>query len=277
MAGHIKTSVLILLLLSVVAWQVKTACAIDDYGLILYWNFDDETGSVVDDSSINDNDGTINGAEWATGRFNGGLDFDNGDTVIAETDPMHDLSELTVSFWIKHQTVTDVAQVVVSDYSDSPCILYVERYGVNGYKPHVVSDPSGWVTFQGLFNPSADDWNHVCVTWDRPYLRMYVNGTEDAASPSSVVNENLASTVVRSFIVGLDSYTGASFDGIIDDLRVYSRAFSVTEVEELYDLNVLLEDEQPTNLDLYETNVAVGLAALIGSILVAGVVVKRRT
>ena len=37
-----------------------------ELGLVGYWNFNEGTGTTVNDLSSNDNDGTINGASWST-------------------------------------------------------------------------------------------------------------------------------------------------------------------------------------------------------------------
>ena len=48
-----------------------------------YWKFDDGSGSIANDSSVNGNDGNLFGNPvWSTGKLNGALQFDGvGDYV----------------------------------------------------------------------------------------------------------------------------------------------------------------------------------------------------
>ena len=98
--------------------------------------------------------------------------------------------------------------------------------------------------------PDTDGWVHFAVTWDESGQRIYVNGDPgilngDSASP-------LKSALQRSYGVKLSfkrepfatfcvggvgdgrRYDGKPFDGLIDDLRIYSGPLAPERVRELY-------------------------------------------
>ena len=50
-----------------------------DDGLVAEWHFDEGSGSVVEDSSGNGNDGVIYGATWVDGKYGNALSFDGVD------------------------------------------------------------------------------------------------------------------------------------------------------------------------------------------------------
>ena len=51
------------------------------------WKMNENSGQSIYDESDNENDGTISGATWETGRFGGALEFDGvDDTVTVEND-----------------------------------------------------------------------------------------------------------------------------------------------------------------------------------------------
>jgi hypothetical protein len=50
--------------------------------LVAYWTFDEGSGNIVYDSSGNDNNGTINGAEWDTGKYGPALRFNGQDNYV---------------------------------------------------------------------------------------------------------------------------------------------------------------------------------------------------
>lgn len=49
---------------------------------VAHWRFDEGTGTTTYDSTPNNKDGTISGAQWTTGKFNTGLKFDGIDDYV---------------------------------------------------------------------------------------------------------------------------------------------------------------------------------------------------
>ena len=72
-------------------------------------------------------------------------------------------------------------------------------------------------------------WRHVCVTLSGTTAYIYIDGLLDNSGPVGVPTAN-----------DVDQTIGASytpwyfFDGVIDDVFIYDRALSESEVEELY-------------------------------------------
>jgi len=74
----------------------------NDGSLVLYFSFDERTGDIARDKSGNNNDGTINGAEWTEdGKIGKALSFDGNDTVTVKDNNTLDVTSLTVEAWIK--------------------------------------------------------------------------------------------------------------------------------------------------------------------------------
>jgi len=68
-------------------------------------------------------------------------------------------------------------------------------------------------------------WQHVAYVLDADSSRLYVDGAEAATGPRPSTNR----TPLLAFIGSLDGYDGM-FHGALDELRVYDRAFSPTEI-----------------------------------------------
>ena len=78
-------------------------------GLVGYWKFDENSGTVAADSSGHDNNGSLQGGvTWANGYTNSDLNFDGGnDDVNAGTNYiLSGGAALTLSAWIKPFTST---------------------------------------------------------------------------------------------------------------------------------------------------------------------------
>ena len=70
-------------------------------------------------------------------------------------------------------------------------------------------------------------WTHLAVTYDASVLRLYVNG---AASGTAVVAGTIpASTGVLR--IGGNSVWAEWFAGQIDEVRVYNRALTQSEIQ----------------------------------------------
>jgi concanavalin A-like lectin/glucanase superfamily protein len=74
---------------------------------------------------------------------------------------------------------------------------------------------------------ALDTWTHVAVTYDGTALRLFINDVEGGsiAAAGSLV----ASTGPLS--IGANAVWGEHFRGLIDEVRVYNRALTATEIQ----------------------------------------------
>jgi PKD repeat protein len=78
----------------------------------------------------------------------------------------------------------------------------------------------------------TNEWTHVAGTYDGASVKIYVNGRlEDTRS----FNEPLALNN-EPFSIGRSSYGNNYFPGKLDEVRVYNRSLSSTEISELYSI-----------------------------------------
>ncbi|NOR84804.1 DUF2341 domain-containing protein, partial [archaeon] len=71
-----------------------------------WWHFDEGSGTDAFDSTTNDNDGTVNGAEYnSSGQFSSALQFDGDDYVTVPDDNTLDMTDtITLSAWVSPST-----------------------------------------------------------------------------------------------------------------------------------------------------------------------------
>lgn len=91
--------------------------------------------------------------------------------------------------------------------------------------------------------PAEDDWTHLAVTWDEAGVALYVNGrpcrdASDGTSPmiAALKAQDLLTfnrEVFESFFVGGQG-DGAQFDGLIDDLRIYSAPLAPGQIRDIW-------------------------------------------
>jgi formylmethanofuran dehydrogenase subunit C len=205
-------------------------------GLVGYWKFDEGVGTVAKDSSGNGNDGTLtNGPIWSTTvpstRFYNpnSLSFDGANDFVSlpANSSLNITGAITMSTWIK--TTTTAIDVFIGGYQDSnPYLGYGWCMGcISTGKPSYWSGGYGsWTSASSAVNDNA--WNHIAVVVASGTARFYKNGIADGTSTSAVPNSYSGTRYI-----GSNGSVGNAFAGNLDDVRIYNRALSASEIATL--------------------------------------------
>jgi hypothetical protein len=224
-----KTKLFYLFLLLLIAYGAKAQVNLQT-GLIAYYPFNCN----ANDESGNGNNGTVNGATLTTDRFgNVGKAYSfNGNSSFVElpSAAINNMASGTVSVWFKTNNISSTTALIdktitsVNNYFQ----LTVENAGVLQLN---INDCYGCGT--GFNTPSictTNIWTNVIIAWNGSTQTVYVNGV-------SVQTVNQTSTVPdvnKAIYIGKVDNNTAFFNGNIDDIRIYNRAFSVTDITQLY-------------------------------------------
>jgi hypothetical protein len=92
---------------------------------------------------------------------------------------------------------------------------------------------SGWTHVDFGSNIQTGSWYHVAGSYDGTNLNVYLNGTKGSTSTSSTVNWSVGSGTTN-FLVGNYGGINQNFSGRIDEVRVYGRSLTSTEILQLY-------------------------------------------
>ena len=204
---------------------------------VLYWKLDETTGTVANDSSGNDNDGSLFGdATWAQccGRLCGALDLDgNGD--YAKVDAPVGLNfapgSFSTSAWIRARQVTGSWRTILEYDRNGWNHNWFGMWLNQNAKFHF---RVGLITCDSIQTLSADRWYLLTGVYDSTAKKMslYVNGQFDT---SAGVTQGFTTANVANLTVGVrGSQDGEYFNGLIDDVRICAYALSAGEVEALY-------------------------------------------
>ncbi len=223
----------------------KTVQANFANNLVAHWEFNEGDGSVAYDSA-GDNDGNIYDATWTTGKIGGALEFDGDNDYVRVPDSENlDFStgDMAISLWIKPADLG--AGGILGKYDNwreyNYAIWYVGE--VLYFEVGNSSDAYG-TEFETVVSSidvnTANQWYHIVGTYDHNNVKLYVNGQE---VDSKSENRDLG-VGTGPLCIGNVRYDGVSsdpsneiddyFHGKIDDVRIYDRALSDVEVEELY-------------------------------------------
>ncbi len=192
-----------------------------EQGLVAYYPFNGN----ADDESGNGNYGTVQGATLTIDRFgkpNSAYSFDGLDDYVEMQSPLT-LSEFTFSLWIKTQMDGSIDNKIPYTINDGTGHQYGLQ-GNSGGALSIVVDGEEVNEFDWAFE--LDVWTHIVVTFDGLNIKLYKDGilTETWAIPGMPITGIL--------IIGDPQ---SAWDGEIDDIRIYNRVLSETEIQELYD------------------------------------------
>ena len=202
--------------------------------LIARYGFDDIIGNTVPDSSGNKLDGIFIGdARVVDDPVRGKvLELDgDGDGVDCGNDSFFAIAEqITISSWFKANGPLEYWRTIVSKGS---CWKLQSRpntlkfvCGVN--VPGDYGVDSG---IRGKKNINDDSWHHVAGVYNGKTTTLYFDGRRDVSAGTS------GRITANSFNVwiGSDSQRNErTWNGLIDDVRIYSYALSEDEIRELY-------------------------------------------
>jgi Concanavalin A-like lectin/glucanases superfamily len=220
-------------------------------GLTAHWRFDDRSGAIAIDSAhpgkyvknINTDQyypdygqypGTIYNAKWIGGQIVGALGFDGHARVITPAIPVS--PTFTVSAWVQPDPTMTYAypRIIESQYDtgfylglDMTASMY-KFIGTGGAgSTGTCGQPYGCVEGGAV---KGNAWQLVTATYDGTMARLYVDGVQVASDTAAIQPRSLP--VYIGDYYGLPDYYG--WRGGIDDVRIYGRALSPSEVLTLY-------------------------------------------
>jgi fibronectin type 3 domain-containing protein len=197
-------------------------------GLVAAYSFDAGSGTTVSDGSGNGNNGTLVNATWSTsGKYGGALSFNgsNAEVNVPNSSSLQLTSGMTLEAWVDPSSVSSAWRDVIYKGNDN---YYLEGTSQSG------GTPDGGGTFGGangnVFGSSAlpaNTWSYLGLTYDGSALRLYVNGILASTQPQA----DAIATSTNQLSIGGDSIYGQFFAGMIDDVRIYNRAITASEIQ----------------------------------------------
>jgi len=205
-------------------------------GAVAKWLFDEEKGDVAKEP-INGLDGTLNAdPKWVKGKFGGALEFNNTNWVEVEGNPLMDITDqLTAMAWVHPASEKQVEFAkIVAKLKDKPKGIdypYQIAFQMDGGAGLVATANIGGngVTTEPTIK-GFTGWAHLAMVFDGKALKLYMDGKEVA---SAAVAGKLATTDTPFFIGGRAADSPQKFEGVIDEVRLFKRALSQSEIQAL--------------------------------------------
>lgn len=253
-------------------------------GLLGHWEFEEGEGESTVDSSGNNHTGTIGGnALWQPGRIGDySLEFDGvlGHVIPSNSSTLNS-NTYTISLWLNGDTNFSGTVFRLSNSSSNTITRSKYEIQVTPTNITFINGNGSDASDSDIFSTTltAGSWWHIVCTLDGNDVKScYRNGS--LISTTTLDIDISANNASGSYIATARNIEGNNrfFEGLLDDVRVYDRALSESDIQELYALG---EDSTsptvPTDLDASgsATQVALSWTASSDNIGVTGYKIYR--
>lgn len=206
--------------------------------LVSYWKLNESSGNAAD--SVGTNTLTNNNSTpYAAAKINSGADLERGSTQFfsitdAAQSGLDFTTAFTIALWVKFESVTTLVR--------EP---FMARWDANsGNRWLFTKDDSNIIlfaigddataTFSSVaWTPSAATWYFVVVTYSAGTIKFYIDGVQQGADKTT----SFTSLPNSSYDLNVGKYPDGApdyFDGIMDEIGMWSRALLNSEIAFLY-------------------------------------------
>ncbi len=216
--------------------------------LLAWWKLDEASGTVVTDSSGNEYEGIIHGANWINNDGNVSLNFDGeSDYVSLPSMNLIEVDALTVITWIN------------SDLTENGYIMFHGNLGqftlTNTYlaeenqtlSPNfacfsVKLNPHHWYSVQSSFPIEPNTWHQVVGMWKKgASLQVYIDGVlvgENNTIPAErLYDPSYGGSYPSSLGIDMQGYFNSQtyFKGQITNVIIFNKTLTEQELINFYE------------------------------------------
>ncbi len=200
--------------------------------MVAWWKFDETSGTVAKDSWWNQLHGTINGATWVQGIKGNALSFDGASSYVNMGNNifLKPSGAFTYSVWFKIP-VTQSSRMLLGDWiSGTGIVIGISDSQSNRLKFHMNS-----ASAENVLTNSTDlnnnQWYYTVGIWDGVTATLYLNGDKvDTKTTGMVHTASSINFNIGRWVGGSSQY----FNGLIDDVQIYSVALPVAVIQQHY-------------------------------------------
>lgn len=236
--------------------------------LVGYWKMDglSLTNKLLD-YSPSKNNGTITGTFVnKTGQIAQAMNFSGTDYITIPSQTFSNTLPFTMTTWIKANSLASTPEIYSNVSGGNGILIFVTTTGHFSIQFRWNAGVNSATVTGTSTAISNGDYHYVTVTYDGSSnisgVKLYVDGLLDQTGSSATIG---SVSLSNNAIIGIDSnFLSNQLKGLIDDLRVYNKALSQSEITSLYNYRLnsglskldtyLLKDGKTYNYCIYPVN-----------------------
>src|SRR3989339_510780 len=194
------------------------------------WHLEENIGTTASDTSGNNNNGTLtNSPQWVTGITGNALQFNgiNNYVSVANSASLDIKDALTISVWAYPTRIP----VMHDDMVSKDDRIGVRWDGANLRPAFIFKIDDGGSNWRWVISPDAvslNAWVHIVAVYDKNgganNMKLYVDGVQKAVGTYTDTIESTTNPLT------IGRYSNRYFQGIIDEVKIYNRALTASEV-----------------------------------------------
>ena len=217
--------------------------------LLAWWKLDEGNGTEVTDSSGNEYEGIIHGANWITNQENILLNFDGeSDYVSLPSLDLRELDSLTVVAWI-NSDLTEEGYIIFHGHGGQFTManVYSDEDTQSVTNPtyarfSVKLNPHNWYSILSSFPMKPNTWHQIVGVLEKGIsLKVYIDGVL-AGENNDIPAEHLYDPSMGGSwpsSLGIDAQghydTQVFFKGQISNVMMFNKTLEIQELFALYD------------------------------------------
>ncbi|MBI4286448.1 MAG: LamG domain-containing protein, partial [Chloroflexi bacterium] len=197
-------------------------------GGVSYWNLDEGSGTVANDS-WDGNHGTIVGTAWVAGIVNGALEFDGTTYIDVPNAANLNPAQLTVELWLKPSDTYGNSWYGILSRFPNPTGQGAWEFESQGAPFFLLggNNVGTYVVAWAATVPEVGKWYQLVGTYDGNEARIYVNGVLEGTALAAGFDP----TGPQDLSIGRRTDDANNrFKGVMDEVKVYSRALTDAEI-----------------------------------------------
>ncbi|WP_339675719.1 LamG-like jellyroll fold domain-containing protein [Cyclobacterium marinum] len=215
-------------------WDFTTTTEAIDEDLVGHWTMENGSGNTLIDYSGKGNDATIqntSGISLVPGKVGQALRLPGSINRYASVphNSTLDINEaITIAAWIKPTAIQ--RKQILSKSGPDGYELSIYETGKLEFRINRESSGSDYrINSNGNYIADGQTWSHVAVTFDGTTSKIYINGVEDNSATYFPLQINSNTTELQ---IGA-KYGNNRWEGDLDEIRLYKRALSGSEIANL--------------------------------------------
>jgi len=201
--------------------------------LLAYWKLDESSGNAVD--SVGTNTGVNTSVTYAAGKINNGAVF-NGSAylTVARNASIEPVNAISIAMWVNISSTSNFQMLIAKGENAGDTRSWELR--CNGTTTQLQMQgrrsDAGFIACATTSSLGTGTWKHIVFTRNGTTMAIYINGVSDTLTGVTSSSLDFAYSTDDLWIGQRNG--GLRFNGSLDEIGLWSRALTSTEVTSLY-------------------------------------------